>query len=100
MSNGNWWDAPGPPLTPGGALLPSFSGHGGELLAVKSDASGVEYVAPSALTNAAADGSTKGIAAFAANDFNSSSGVISLDYTNAQAADATHKGLLTSSDWS
>ena len=46
--------------------------------------------------NAAADGSTKGIAAFATNDFNSSNGVISIDYANGQAASATVKGYMTS----
>lgn len=53
-----------------------------------------------AINNAAADGATKGAAAFAAADFNSSSGVISLDYTNGQAASAGAKGYLTSTDWS
>jgi hypothetical protein len=98
----NWWDEPSQPLMAGGRLLPAFAGQGSKLVAVKSDASGLEYVAATGLTltNAAADGATKGIAAFTANDFNASSGVISLDYTNAQAADATHKGFLTSADWS
>lgn len=50
--------------------------------------------------NAAADGSTKGAAAFNANDFNASSGVISLDYTNGQAASGSNKGFLTTTDWS
>lgn len=97
----NWWDEPGQPLTAGGALLPALAGQGGKLLAVKSDASGLEYVVSTglSLTNAAADGTTKGIAAFTAAEFNASSGVISLDYTNAQAADATHKGFVTSADW-
>ena len=50
---------------------------------------------------AAADGTTKGIAGFTAADFNDNgSGLISLDYTNGQAADASHKGFLTSTDWS
>ncbi len=51
-------------------------------------------------SNAAADGTTKGIATFTAADFDSSAGLISIDYTNGQAADATHKGFLTSTDWS
>ena len=50
--------------------------------------------------NAAADGATKGVSAYTANDFNDASGVISLDYSNGQAADATHKGFVTSTDWS
>lgn len=49
---------------------------------------------------AAADGATLGFAAFLAADFNASAGVISIDYTNGQAADASHKGFLTSTDWS
>ena len=50
--------------------------------------------------DAAADGVTKGKAAFTAADFNDASGVISIDYTNAQSADASHKGFLSSTDWS
>lgn len=52
------------------------------------------------IANAAADGSTKGAASFTANDFNSSSGNISIDYTNGQAASASNKGFLTTTDWS
>lgn len=37
---------------------------------------------------------------FAAADFNLATNLISIDYTNGQAADATHKGFLTSTDWS
>lgn len=51
------------------------------------------------ITDAAADGSTKGAAAFTAADFNASSGVISIDYTNGQAASGSTKGFLTSADW-
>lgn len=53
-----------------------------------------------AIANAAADGTTKGAAAFTAADFDASSGVISIDYTNGQAASASTKGFLTSTDWS
>jgi hypothetical protein len=52
------------------------------------------------IADAAADGTTKGAAAFTASDFNSSSGVISLDYTNAQKATAAQPGFLTAADWS
>lgn len=52
------------------------------------------------IADAAADGTTKGAAAFTAADFNSSSGVISIDYTNGQAASSSTKGFLTSADWS
>lgn len=51
------------------------------------------------LQNAAADSSTKGQATFIANDFNATSGLISLDYTNGQASSALNKGYLTSTDW-
>ncbi len=49
--------------------------------------------------NAAADGTTKGAATFTANDFDASTGVISIDYTNGQAASGSNKGFLTSTDW-
>lgn len=51
------------------------------------------------IVNAVADGSTKGIASFTANDFDSSSGNISIDYTNGQSASGSNKGFLTSADW-
>lgn len=49
--------------------------------------------------NAAADGSTKGIASFTAADFDASSGNISLDYTNAQKATGSVPGFLSAADW-
>ena len=51
------------------------------------------------ISNAAADGSTKGAAAFTASDFDASSGVISIDYANGQAASGSTKGFLSSTDW-
>lgn len=51
------------------------------------------------LQDASADGTTKGQAAFTAADFNSSSGVLSIDYTNAQKATSSVPGLLTATDW-
>jgi hypothetical protein len=51
------------------------------------------------IQDAAADGTTKGAATFTASDFNSSSGLISIDYTNGQAASGSTKGFLTSADW-
>jgi hypothetical protein len=51
------------------------------------------------INNAAADGSTKGAASFTAADFDASSGNISIDYTNGQAASGSNKGFLTSADW-
>ena len=47
------------------------------------------------IADAVADGSTKGAAAFAAADFNSASGVISIDYSSGQSATTTIKGFLT-----
>jgi hypothetical protein len=52
------------------------------------------------IADAVADASTKGASTYTANDFNSSSGNISLDYTNGQSASASNKGFLTSADWS
>lgn len=54
---------------------------------------------PVAIQLAAADGSTLGLAAFAASDFNAATGVISLDYTNGQAASGSAKGFLIAADW-
>lgn len=51
------------------------------------------------IADAAADGSTKGAATFTAADFNASSGNISIDYTNGQAATTSVKGFLTNTDW-
>lgn len=51
------------------------------------------------IANAAADGSTKGAASFTANDFDASSGNISLDYTNGQKASGSQPGFLSSTDW-
>jgi len=51
------------------------------------------------ISDAAADGTTKGAATFTASDFNATSGVVSIDYTNGQAASGSTKGFLTSTDW-
>lgn len=51
------------------------------------------------IPNSGADGSTKGAASFTAADFDASSGNISIDYTNGQAAATGAKGFLTSTDW-
>jgi hypothetical protein len=52
------------------------------------------------IANAAADGSTKGAAAFTASDFDDNgSGLISIDYTNGQKATASQPGFLTAADW-
>ena len=51
------------------------------------------------IADAVADGTTKGAASFTTSDFNSSSGNISIDYTNGQESSASNKGFLTSADW-
>lgn len=52
------------------------------------------------IADAVADGSTKGAAAFNANDFDSAAGVISIDYTNGQKASALQPGFLAAADFS
>lgn len=52
------------------------------------------------IQDAAADGTTKGAAAFTASDFNATSGVISIDYANGQKASASQDGFLSSGNWS
>lgn len=47
------------------------------------------------INNAAADGSTKGAASFTANDFDASSGNISIDYANGQKASASVPGFVS-----
>lgn len=49
--------------------------------------------------NAVADGATLGMSAYMAVDFNSASGVISLDYTNGQKATGSVPGFLSAADW-
>lgn len=51
------------------------------------------------IANAAADGTTKGAATFTAADFNAAVGLVSIDYTNGQAASGSTKGFLTAADW-
>lgn len=51
------------------------------------------------ITAAVADGATQGVATFTAADFNASSGNISLDYSNGQAATAAQDGFLQSTDF-
>lgn len=47
------------------------------------------------IQNAAADGTTKGAASFAGNDFDASSGNITIDYTNGQKASSSIPGFAT-----
>ena len=51
------------------------------------------------LQDAAADNSTKGQATFKSSDFNSSSGLISIDYVNGQTATALQPGFLSQADF-
>jgi hypothetical protein len=52
-----------------------------------------------AIANAAADGSTKGAATFAAADFDATAGLVSIDYTNGQKATSLIPGFLSAADW-
>lgn len=65
----------------------------------KGTGAGIQEIAAGSTTDAAADGATKGIAAFSSNDFNCTSGVCSIDYANGQAAASGVKGFLTAADW-
>lgn len=51
------------------------------------------------IANAIADGATKGAASFTATDFDTTTGNVSLDYTNGQEASGSLKGFLPSADW-
>lgn len=52
------------------------------------------------LTIADADAvGNKGASTYTASDFNVSSGLVSIDYTNGQASSGSTKGFLTSTDW-
>ncbi len=53
-----------------------------------------DEISGDAMEDADADGTTKGSAAFSANDFNATSGVVSIDYTNSQKASTTQSGML------
>ncbi|MBU6182685.1 MAG: hypothetical protein KGR46_07735 [Verrucomicrobia bacterium] len=107
--------------TTSGALTTLPLGTAGQALVVNSGATALEFATPAggvtsvtgtspiassggttpaiSIADAAADGTTKGAAAFNASDFNSASGVISIDYTNGQSASASNKGFLASTDW-
>ena len=50
--------------------------------------------------NGVADGATKGVLALDANDFNTASGVASIDWANTQKASGSQPGALSSADWS
>lgn len=81
----------------------SLGGGGGQALTISSPLTGTSYdgTAPVSIgiQNAVADGSTKGAASFTANDFNATTGNISIDYTNGQAANGSTKGFLVAADW-
>jgi hypothetical protein len=85
-----WGDGTGPGSSPVSSVsgVPPINSSGGSTPAISID-------------NGKADGLTKGAVDFLASDFNDDgAGKISLDYANGQAADATHKGFLISTDWS
>lgn len=63
--------------------------------ATYNNSTGVLNVPQYLPSNAGADGSTKGIASFTANDFDASSGNISIDYTNGQKASSSVPGFAT-----
>lgn len=66
----------------------------GQLTLTQQDAGTVTATINDATT------SVKGIASYNSSDFDVSSGVVSTDYTNGQAASSSTKGFLTSTDWS
>lgn len=70
--------------------IPSGGGSSYSFTSPLSESAGTVSIA-----NAAADGSTKGAASFTAADFNSSSGNISIDYANGQAASLSVPGFVT-----
>lgn len=84
--------------TSGSPYVINASGGGGGSYIFSSPLS--ESGGTVSIQNAAADGSTKGAAAFTANDFNASAGVISLDYANGQVASSSQNGFLSSTNWS
>lgn len=85
------WNATAIGVTKGGTGLTAL-GTAAQLLRVNSGATALEYFTPPL---AAADGSTYGTSTFTAADFNASSGVISIDYTNGQKASSTLSGLVS-----
>jgi hypothetical protein len=78
------------PLSAGSALAPTSA------LVVSDGTNYLVFLAGMGASpgDAVADGTTKGVATFSASDFNSAAGVISIDYTNGQAASASLKGFL------
>lgn len=72
---------------------------GTNVLAPNGDGSALTGLTASQLPDAAANGTTKGVATFTAADFNATTGLISIDYTNGQEAASGVKGFLTAADW-
>jgi hypothetical protein len=89
-------------LTVGGTVNATngFIGDGSLITALNASQLSSGTVPSARLTDAIADGSTKGQASFTAADFDSSSGNISLDYVNGQKATSGVAGFLSSTDWS
>lgn len=93
-------------ITGGGITGSAWAGGGltacstaGKVLRYNAGQYSCGTLGASDLPDAVADGATKGVAAFTAADFNSTTGVISIDYTNGQAASSLLKGFLTAADW-
>jgi hypothetical protein len=59
----------------------------------------VAYSKITSVPDGVADGTTKGVLGLTAADFNTSSGIASIDYANGQAATSGQDGLLQSADW-
>ncbi len=78
----------------------TFSGAGGTVTSVATSSPLTGGIITGAgtigINDAAADGTTKGAASFAGNDFNASSGNITIDYTNGQKASSSIPGFATS----
>jgi hypothetical protein len=73
-------------------------GGNGQVLAMSGGV--LAWVNNASTSDAKADGSTKGVSTFLASDFeDNSSGLISIDYNNAQKASASATGFLTSTDY-
>lgn len=92
-----WTSTAGTPATLGSIATGTLSGT--SPISVSGSRSVIGGSAAVSISDAAADGSTKGAASFTAADFDASSGNISIDYTNGQAASGSNKGFLTSADW-
>jgi len=106
VGNGtNWIDAPIDGVTSvaagNGLDFTTITGTGSVTMGTPSTTTGTSTNAVTttshthAITDAVADGSTQGVASFTANDFNATTGNISIDYVNGQKATNAQPGLAT-----